>query len=137
MTPFAFHSNSFAHWGSSRTSIEAKFHNEFNFLRYFSSKTFKFEPNNAIFFPEDFFDCQFWWPTVLQSFGLVDHTLPFKKALNFIFFCKAKNKFMALFQKLVMGDQRNPTLLQKMEKSRFNLQGTVIVCYSLDIDLAL
>ena len=56
--PFAFHSNSLANWGSSGASIEAKFHKVFNFLgfvRYFSarieqsSKTLKFEVNNANF----------------------------------------------------------------------------------------
>ena len=65
LTPFVFHSNSLANWGSSRASIEAKFHKDFNFLgfvRYFSarieksSKRFKFELNDANF--EWFFeDC--------------------------------------------------------------------------------
>ena len=41
LTPFVFHSNSLANQGSSRASIEVKFHKEFNFLGfvcYFSAR---------------------------------------------------------------------------------------------------
>ena len=41
LTPFAFHSNSLANWGSSGVSIEVKFNKVFNFLgflRYFSAR---------------------------------------------------------------------------------------------------
>ena len=34
LTPFAFHSNSLANWGSSGVSIEVKFHLVFNFLDF-------------------------------------------------------------------------------------------------------
>ena len=55
LTPFAFHSNSLANWGSSRASIEAKFHKVSHFLgfvRYFLARieqSSKNHPKLALF----------------------------------------------------------------------------------------
>ena len=71
------------------------------------------------------------WPLTLAAYSFTallprgEHSTS-SKSLKLHFLCKAKEKYIRAFWKLVTIAQNNLNLFHEMQTSRFDIQGTVI-----------